>query len=105
MTETQNSVMSLNLEKTIGLNPQFSAHITDELELLLLSEQSSFRLSGKLYLAVLPYLNGKHSASEIVEIFKTRVPSERAEFRSRSANRYSSVLREPQHLQGNPQGR
>ena len=69
--------MVIETSRIIGLNPQFNIHTTSELQLLLLSEQTSFRLSGKLYHALMPYLDGKHTVGEIIQAFDGRVPAER----------------------------
>jgi len=69
--------MEINLEKIIGVSPQFCTHFTDENRVLLLSEQRSFRLNGRLYVALLPYLNGKLTGLDVIKIFEERVPFDR----------------------------
>ncbi|MBV8187385.1 MAG: TOMM precursor leader peptide-binding protein [Alphaproteobacteria bacterium] len=65
-----------NLQAPLRISPQFSVHVVGERQVLLLSEQRSFRLSGKLYVALLPYLDGSRDEDEIVRAF-ARVPEDR----------------------------
>lgn len=60
----------------ISISPQFTVHVIDPQQLLLLSEQRSFRLKGKLYVALLPYLNGTRTVAQIYEAFEKRAPRE-----------------------------
>ena len=69
--------MDLHLDKFIGFSPQFSVYTMDDRQLLLLSEQRSFRLSGRLYVALAPYLDGKKTINNIIMAFEDRVPVER----------------------------
>lgn len=64
----------------IGLKPQFSVHVVGDRQVLLLSEERSFRLKGKLYVALVPYLDGTHTPEEIIDAFKERAPEERVRF-------------------------
>jgi hypothetical protein len=38
----------VDFERPIGLSPHFSVHVVDDRQVLLLSEQRSFRLTGRL---------------------------------------------------------
>ena len=69
--------MDIDLARTIGLSPQFSVHVTDERQVLLLSEHRSFRLGGRLYVALLPYLNGKRTGMDVLSAFQGLVEAER----------------------------
>ena len=69
--------MTIDLGQVIGISPQFNAHVVDERQILLLSEERSFRLSGRLYVALLPYLNGERTGDEVLAAFDGRVPSAR----------------------------
>ena len=53
----------MDFDQTIGIAPQFSSYALDERQVLLLSEQRSFRLTGKLYVALLPFLDGSRTVS------------------------------------------
>src|SRR5204863_5273814 len=61
----------------IGISPHFSVHATGKRQVLLLSEERSFRLGGRLYVALLPYLDGKRTGQDVVKAFDGRVPAER----------------------------
>lgn len=63
--------------KPIGFGPQFNVHVVGDRELLLLSEQRSFRLVGKLYVALVPFLDGKHTGEEIISAFAGRIAPDR----------------------------
>jgi ribosomal protein S12 methylthiotransferase accessory factor len=67
----------MDIAKPIGFGPQFNVHVVGDRELLLLSEQRSFRLVGKLYVALVPFLDGKHTGEEIISAFAGRVPPDR----------------------------
>ncbi|WP_165419451.1 TOMM precursor leader peptide-binding protein [Rhizobium leguminosarum] len=69
--------MDIDLSRVIGISPQFSTYVVGERQLLLLSEQRSFRLIGRLYLALLPYLDGKRTGEEIIRAFSGAAPEER----------------------------
>jgi oxazoline/thiazoline synthase len=62
----------MDLDQTIGIAPQFSSYALDERQVLLLSEQRSFRLTGKLYVALLPFLDGSRTGQAVVEAFEGR---------------------------------
>ena len=66
-----------NASRPLALAPQFSAHVVGDRHVLLLSEQRSFRLAGKLYVALVPHLDGRLSGEGIVQAFDGRVPAER----------------------------
>jgi ribosomal protein S12 methylthiotransferase accessory factor len=65
----------MDLDRTIGISPQFSAYAIDERQVLLLSEQRSFRLTGKLYVALLPFLDGSRTGRAVVQAFDGQVDS------------------------------
>lgn len=67
----------LQTDRRIGINPHFSIHVLDERQVLLLSEHRSFRLGGKLYVALLDHMDGSRTVSEILAAFAGRVPEER----------------------------
>jgi len=67
----------IDLSLPIGISPQFSAHVVGDRHVLLLSEQRSFRLTGKLYVALIPYLDGKRTGEDIMRAFAGRAPEER----------------------------
>lgn len=69
--------MTIDLGQLIGISPQFNAHVVGEREILLLSEDRSFRLSGRLYVALLPYLSGTRTGNDVIASFQDRVPSAR----------------------------
>lgn len=64
-------------ESKIAFRPNFSVHILDERQLLLLSENRSFRLQGRLYVALAEYLEGAHSRADIEAAFAGRVSDEK----------------------------
>jgi oxazoline/thiazoline synthase len=66
-----------DFERRIGLSRRFSVHVVDDRQVLLLSEERSFRLSGKLYVALLPYLDGTRTGLDVVQAFAGRAPDER----------------------------
>jgi oxazoline/thiazoline synthase len=66
-----------DFKRRIALSPRFSAHIVDSRQVLLLSEQRSFRLVGKLYVAMLPYLDGTRTGLDILHAFAGRASEER----------------------------
>ena len=70
-------MMQVELERPIGLSPHFSVHVVDDSQVLLLSEQRSFRLKGRLYTAMVPYLDGSRTGAEIVGAFAGRVSADR----------------------------
>jgi hypothetical protein len=51
--------------------------VLDERRIRLLSEDRSFLLTGKLYVAVARYLAGAHTAEDIVAALKPGAPVER----------------------------
>jgi ribosomal protein S12 methylthiotransferase accessory factor len=67
----------MDFDKAIGIAPHFSGYAIDERQVLLLSEQRSFRLTGKLYVALLPLLDGTRTAQAIVGAFEGRVDDAR----------------------------
>ncbi len=67
----------MDYERPIGLSPHFSIHVVGDNQVLLLSEQRSFRLTGKLYVAMIPYLDGTRTGTGVIEAFKGRAPEER----------------------------
>ncbi|HSS82374.1 MAG TPA: hypothetical protein VLL30_01170, partial [Reyranella sp.] len=67
----------MDFDQTIGIAPQFSSYALDERQVLLLSEQRSFRLTGKLYVALLPFLDGSRTGQAVVEAFEGRVDGAR----------------------------
>lgn len=71
--------MQIFFDRHIGISPQFSVHVIDERQVLLLSERRSFRLIGKLYVALLPHLDGTHTGTQIVQAFAGRVTKEQVE--------------------------
>ena len=66
-----------DFERRIGLSPRFSVHIVDGRQVLLLSEERSFRLVGKLYVAMLPYLDGTRTGLDVIRAFAGRAPDDR----------------------------
>src|SRR5712691_9800760 len=70
-------MMDVDFDRRIAFSPQFSVHIVEDRQILLLSEQRSFRLTGKLYVAMAPYLDGTRTGSDIVGAFAGRAPEER----------------------------
>ena len=71
------ALTDVELDRLIGLSPHFSAHVVDDRQVLLLSEQRSFRLAGKLYAAMMPYLDGTRTGDQILGAFAGRVPADR----------------------------
>ncbi|CAN5898172.1 TOMM precursor leader peptide-binding protein [soil metagenome] len=66
-----------DLDRLIGIGPHFSVHIAGDREVLLLSEKRSFRLTGRLYVALVPFLDGKRTGEEIVGAFAGRIAPDR----------------------------
>lgn len=60
----------------IGFSPQSSIHPCVSDQILLLSEKRSFRLTGDLYIRLLPLLNGAMSEAESVEALADVAPAE-----------------------------
>lgn len=71
------ALTDVELDRPIGLSPHFSAHVIEDRQVLLLSEQRSFRLAGKLYAAMMPYLDGTRTGDQILGAFAGRVPADR----------------------------
>ncbi len=57
--------------KPLGFGPHFSVHQAPGDQVLLLSEKRSFRLRGKLYAEMAPFLNGALTEDEIVEALRS----------------------------------
>ena len=51
----------------------FNFKTVDSEEIFLLSERGSFRLSGRLYQLLMPWLNGHHTVDEIVEQLQDKI--------------------------------
>ncbi len=67
----------MDFAKPIGIGPHFSVHVVTDKEVLLLSEQRSYRLQGKLYVALMPFLDGRRTGEEIICAFAGRISRER----------------------------
>ena len=68
------------MDLPLALAPHFNVHLQDDGRILLLSEEGSFRLSGQLYLSLLPHLDGTLSAREIAAIVaKQGAPQDKVE--------------------------
>ena len=65
----------------VAFAPHFEVRTLDERRLLLLSEDRSVLLTGKLYVAIAPYLDGSRTRDEIVAALRstTTAPLERIE--------------------------
>jgi ribosomal protein S12 methylthiotransferase accessory factor len=65
----------------IAFAPHFDVRILDERRVLLLSEDRSVLLTGKLYVAIVPYLDGSRTRDEIVAALRstTTAPPDRIE--------------------------
>jgi ribosomal protein S12 methylthiotransferase accessory factor len=65
----------------IAFAPHFDVRTLDEQRVLLLSEDRSFLLTGKLYVAMAPYLDGSRTREEIVAALRstTTAPPDRIE--------------------------
>jgi ribosomal protein S12 methylthiotransferase accessory factor len=70
-------VAEVDFSRPVGFSPHFSVHVIGERELMLLSEQRSFRLSGRLYVALVPHLDGTRTFAEILDAFSGRTPEAR----------------------------
>ena len=66
---------------TIAFAPHFDVRTVDERRILLLSEERSVLLTGKLYVAIAPYLDGSRTRDEIVAALRstTTAPLDRIE--------------------------
>ena len=53
---------------TIAFAPHFEVRVLDERRILLLSEDRSFLLTGKLYVGRAPYLDGSRTREEIASV-------------------------------------
>lgn len=69
--------MDIDFGRPLAVSPHFSVHVVGDREVLLLSEQRSFRLAGKLYVAMMPLLDGQRTGEDIVRTFAGRAPEER----------------------------
>ncbi|MBM3649067.1 MAG: TOMM precursor leader peptide-binding protein [Alphaproteobacteria bacterium] len=69
--------MDIDFGRPLAVSPHFSVHFVGDREVLLLSEQRSFRLAGKLYVAMMPLLDGQRTGEDIVRTFTGRAPEER----------------------------
>ena len=67
----------MDFARPIGIGPHFSVHVVTDKEVLLLSEQRSYRLQGKLYVALMPFLDGRRTGEEIICAFAGRISRER----------------------------
>jgi bacteriocin biosynthesis cyclodehydratase domain-containing protein len=65
----------------IAFAPHLDVRILDERRILLLSEDRSFLLTGKLYVAIAPHLDGSRTHDEIIDMLRstTTAPLERIE--------------------------
>ena len=64
----------------LAFSPHFDVHILDERRLLLVSEDRSFLLTGKLYVAIAERMDGSRTVAELSEIFRGMgAPQERIE--------------------------
>src|SRR5918993_3315623 len=70
-------VTTMDFARPIGIGPHFSVHVVTDKEVLLLSEQRSYRLQGKLYVALMPFLDGRRTGEEIICAFAGRISRER----------------------------
>jgi hypothetical protein len=61
----------------IALRPHFEVRVLDERRVLLLAEDQAFRLTGKLYVALFPYLDRTYAGEQIVEIPRARASEDR----------------------------
>jgi bacteriocin biosynthesis cyclodehydratase domain-containing protein len=61
-----------DFKRLIALSHRFSVHVVDSRQVLLLSEERSFRLVGKLYVAMLPFLDGTRTGLDIFRAFAGR---------------------------------
>lgn len=71
--------MQVELERPIGLSPHYAVHVVDDRQVLLLSERRSFRLTGRLYAEMVPFLDGSRSGREIVAAFAGRGAADRVQ--------------------------
>lgn len=62
-----------NESPKIAFAPHFDVHTVDERRLLLLSEDRSILLTGKLYVAIAPYLDGSRTRDEIVAALRSEI--------------------------------
>src|SRR5262245_13040584 len=65
----------------IAFAPHFDVHVVDERRVLLLSEARSSLLTGKLYVAIVPYLDGSRTRDDVVAALRstTTAPLDRIE--------------------------
>ena len=77
MNSDSHSPIEIADSALVGISPHFSSHVLQDRQILLLSEQRSFRLTGKLYVALLSHLDGSRSVGEIVTAFAGRVDGQR----------------------------
>ena len=68
------------LNRPLSIAPHFSVHVISEDQLLLLSEQRSFRLTGRLYVTLLPLLDGSRTGEDIVAALAGQESEERLRF-------------------------
>lgn len=61
----------------IAFAPHFTVRVLDERRILLASEERSFLLSGRLYVALVPYLDGTRSVEQIIAALAPSAPVER----------------------------
>lgn len=66
----------MGYDAPLGISPQFNVHHCASDQLLLLSEKRSFRLTGDLYVRLLPLLDGKKSEAEIIAALADVAPPE-----------------------------
>ena len=69
--------MEIDFGKPLAVSPNFSIHVVGDREVLLLSEHRSYRLAGRLYVAMMPLLDGQRTGEEIIQAFVGRAPEER----------------------------
>src|SRR5262245_35354172 len=65
----------------IAFAPHFDVRTVDDRRVLLVAEDRSFLLTGKLYVAIAPYLDGSRTRDEIVAALRaeTAAPLDRIE--------------------------
>ena len=64
----------------LTISPQFNAYAVSEKRLLLLSEERSFQLTGKLYVEIANLMDGQRTYGDIVTALKPGEPVKRIRY-------------------------
>src|SRR5262245_56705656 len=71
------SMQELQNAGRMHFRPHFDVHVLDEHHVALLAEGGNLMLQGKLYVLLVPFLQGGHTLSDILAALEGKAPAER----------------------------